>query len=547
MNRIVKIKQLSICALVIFTSALSPVFATTDAYIIKLISSSEVVDKSIASAIGESLDLTISSNALNEKANTRYILRAGYFDSYSQALRVAERYFQDSYPDFWIEQIANYSGALPEQHAELGTSQEVVASAQSSNAVIYNQDFSASPDNQLEMTATETSIDSTLHFPGRFGQVNSLIHGDFSDQANSQHSRHDLGIGLLYMDIGQEFAFRWGRQSASGGGMLGSFDGARLSYPLNKRISISMATGFPVVDQDNETNIDTYFYSISSEIKKIARFWDLHGFAITQTQDGIADRQAVGGAAHFSHDRIDLALALDYDLLFHKLNVLAISSDWRLPNESTELNVSAEHRLSRILQTSNALIGSSDESLVSLKEARGTQELFHLAQSQSDHINQIKLKLSQQINPKHKAIVSLGLSQTLNANESSAVDFNRLDRCYSVQWLGSDLIRQGDLTSVIFEYQTTASRDDFGINLKEDFPLSDELFIYSRLQGDYLRNKEDAGQEWTLQPSLGIKYALNDQWYINVNGDYRYGSSSLNGDVEKIRSYLYGLQVKHTF
>lgn len=405
-------------------------------------------------------------------------------------------------------------------------------------------------DSRVQVVSTTTSIDSTWHLPNKSGQIKSVILGNFATGYANEWDE-ETRLSQLYYDTGRssrlQLASRWGRQAAAGGGLSGTFDGARFSYLLTPSVQLNLATGFPVNTAFERADVETYFYSLSTDIGRIATHWELQAFVINQGREGLLERQAIGGDLHYLADRTRLNSSVDYDLLFEQFNRLSFGGETVLPNGKSRMVLNVEQRQNQTLRLSNALAGQTERSLVNLQRDLGTDSIKQLARDRTRNTRFIKVSLRHPATRNVEMVGDISWSLLDGAPASGGVDAIASDGAawnYAGQMIGSNLLRPGDMTVLAVRYSTTSPRDSYALSLDTRYPLQDNWRINPKVQFDYLSNNTDAGDEWRVQPSLGFQCSLRHQWRLNVESGINLGDTSLNGAPEDIWRYFVSLGVR---
>ncbi|MEM7282809.1 MAG: tetratricopeptide repeat protein, partial [Pseudomonadota bacterium] len=128
---------------------------------------------------------------------------------------------------------------------------------------------------------------------------------------------------------------RIGRQTRNGTGVLGRFDGLYLGYRFKPWVSFNAVLGRPVESPRFQYNDRRFFYGLSVNFESLLDGLDFTLFNHRQTVDGIEDRNAVGGEAHYSTNRWNVIAVTDYDLGYQTLNTALVSAHYRLGEETT--------------------------------------------------------------------------------------------------------------------------------------------------------------------------------------------------------------------
>lgn len=360
-------------------------------------------------------------------------------------------------------------------------------------------------------------------------------------------------ISRLHIDFGdtaETITSRLGRQSSSKGGVLTRFDGARVGYLVTDKIRLNVVAGFPVNLPYDGLETDKYFYGINFDLGRFADHWDFNTYFINQISDGIDDRRAVGGEVRFIGENASLYSLLDYDILYDDITVFLLTGNYLLPNKKTRINFQADFRGVPILSTSNALIGQVSPSLEALEDFIGEDELRRLASDRTLDSSFATLGMSQPLTDSIQIAGDISWSKIDGAPASGGVEaFESTgdDFYYSLQLIGSGMIKRGDVSSVGLRYVDTFYRDTYTFKLNSSYPLYDTFRISPRIQVDYRENKLRTGEQWRLIPGLRLEYIFGRTWRFEIDGEYRYADKELEGIADGKDGYAVALGFRKDF
>ena len=171
-----------------------------------------------------------------------------------------------------------------------------------------------------------------------------------------------------------------------------------------------------------------------------------------------------------------------YDILYDEVSVFLVTGNYPAQRQtrSAPLLISGVP----ILSTGNALIGQVSPSLEELEETIGEDELRRLAEDRT----------------LDSSLATLGVSQTLTNNLQVAgdVSWSKIDSApasggveamestgdefyYSLQLIGSGLVKQGDISSVGARYGDSKYRDTYSLTL--NIPATRSMTIFCSTPG----------------------------------------------------------------
>jgi len=343
-------------------------------------------------------------------------------------------------------------------------------------------------------------------------------------------------------DYNDSFSARVGRQRANSGGILNLFDGAVLGYRLTDSIKLNLGGGFIVDQSYDDFNTDRHFLGFSLDLGRFWNHWDYNVYFIDQVAEGIEDRRSIGLEARYTSERVSMFSLFDYDILYDEPVIMLFSSNWLLPNDLTRVFVSFDLRTSPILSTYNALMGSPVRSLDTLVNLLGEDEVQQLALDRTVESKYATVGLSHPINDDFQIAADIAWSNLGGAPGSGGVEpIDPLgdEYYYNLQFYGSNLILDGDLSSLSLRYADTKQRDTYSVLINSSYPYPSlrELKMSPKLRIDYRTNKNGPGDQWQFRPGLIIQYDFTRKWHLEVEGEYRWANRELEGLAEDKTGY----------
>lgn len=424
----------------------------------------------------------------------------------------------------------------------LGTTEDISAGAGreheyfGSMSVYYDRDESLYEDGEdiENISSLTTGFDATWRSRNDRFATEAVAIGSYEWSFLDRRNDYTR-VSRLYIDVedtGETMSSRLGRQSSSKGGVLSRFDGAQLGYRFLEKIRVNLVGGFPVNLPYDDLETDRYFYGINFDLGRFGDHWEFNTYFINQLADEIDDRRAVGGEARYIGRSGSLYSLLDFDILYDELSIFLLSGNYLLPNDKTRINIMADFRGVPILSTSNALIGQASPSLEELEESIGEDALRRLAEDRTLDSSFVTLGVSQPLTDNLQVAGDMSWSQIDGAPASGGVDsFESTgdEFYYSLQLIGSGLIKQGDISSFGLRYADSQFRDTYSFTLNSRYPLLEKLVVNPRLRIDYRENKIMAGDQWRFLPGLRLEYRLARNWRFEIDGEYRYADKELEG------------------
>ncbi len=274
-----------------------------------------------------------------------------------------------------------------------------------------------------------------------------------------------------------------GRQTTSDDGIFGTFDGARVAYPVTPSWSVRATAGDPVEDSGNGVDTQNKFQALALAYAPELSHWDTSVFVNREQFDGIRNRQAVGAELHYFVPSRSLVSYIDYDTAFHSINAIVLLGTVQLPDR-WQLTLDLERRNAPILTTENALIGQS-VSLPQLQQSFTMQQIFGLAEDRTPVLSSYIVSALKQMGERFQLILDVFSTEETATPASGGVEAfpgtAGRDLSYQVQILGSSLLRAGDFNQWVLRYDQTPTADTLGWQYIARFPLFGAWRIGPRL------------------------------------------------------------------
>ncbi|MFG6468170.1 tetratricopeptide repeat protein [Roseateles sp. BYS87W] len=144
---------------------------------------------------------------------------------------------------------------------------------------------------------------------------------------------------------------RLGRQSPTGGGVMGRFDGVQAGYRFAPRWRVNAVAGAPT---DPLLDTKRRFWGVSLDADEIAKGFGGSLYWIQQTVDGQSDRRGVGAELRMLAGPFTALGSLDYDPQLKGWNIVSTQSTWQ-GADNTIVNVLYDRRATPMLMLGNAL------------------------------------------------------------------------------------------------------------------------------------------------------------------------------------------------
>jgi tetratricopeptide (TPR) repeat protein len=408
----------------------------------------------------------------------------------------------------------------------------------------YRRDVNALDTEGQQVTQSALATDLYLTARGRTGDSDfqAQFSGGYLYDFMQDTAGNDTPVSNMYVDGANRrfgIALRLGRQSRSTGGVLRRFDGAWFSYRYVPWSKINLVAGYPGQTTLNGVERNQRFYGVSFDFGPFSDAWDFNTFLINQRADGITDLRAVGTEIrYFGNNRSFMSL-IDYDISFKELNTFLFLGNWTFPNKLT-LNAIADYRKSPVLTMSNALQGQPGESLSDLLTTPDEDQVRQLALDRTPDSRSFTIGSSRPLNETLQITGDINLtsrSGTPAFGGVGAIEGTGNDYRYSMQLIGSGLIKDGDITIIGVRYSnlTAAKISSFIVNTR--YPVNQIWRISPRLRVDFRQNKDDTRQ-WVAAPALRLESRWKKRLTLELDAGAEWSNHQLPDRTEKERAYF---------
>jgi len=199
----------------------------------------------------------------------------------------------------------------------------------------------------LDLTWRQRSAERDLRFVVRDTYTDDLERPDKSKNRLSS-------LYVDYKSLSDGYAVRFGRQSPTGNGIMGRFDGIAASVLTRQKVRFGAVAGIPT-DQFFESK--RRFYGASMDVDSIVPNVSTGLYVIQQTIDGELDRRAVGLELRYFKGGVSVFSQFDYDVVFNALNIATAQGTWIL-EDNTVFNGLYDRRSLTMFTLGNSLLFS---------------------------------------------------------------------------------------------------------------------------------------------------------------------------------------------
>ena len=310
----------------------------------------------------------------------------------------------------------------------------------------------------------------------------------------------DRSIGLLG---------RIGRQANNDYGILGTFDGLFLSWQFRPSWAINAAGGYPVEQLILAPQTQDRFETLALAYAPRGAHWDASLFAANETFEGFKARRAVGIEGRYLASNASLVGVIDYDTQFRSLNTASVVGTLQLPARWS-VSFDAERRNSPVLNTRNALIGTTFTDLAELEQAGFTlDQINQLAKDRTPITDNYSITVNKPLTPRLQITAIVSATETGATPASAgvaAIPASGMLLTYQGQLYGSSLWRSGDFHVLTLTYGKTVIGRIESLSTNSRFPIFGAWRLGPRFTINRLNADTDNSTQTTYVPSILLDY-----------------------------------------
>ena len=403
----------------------------------------------------------------------------------------------------------------------------------------------------VDASTLANDIDVTARRRGERYDFQARLSGSYAYDSLGDGSGSETSVSTLYLDGADRnrgVSFRLGRQSRNSGGVLGRFDGLLLGYKLTDWMTLNGVAGFPVANTDNRVETGRRLYGLSIDWGTFADAWDFNTFIIEQNADGILDRRGIGGEVRYFDPSRSLLTFVDYDISYEDLNTFILLGTWILPTQTT-INASFDYRNSPVLTTTNALQSQTVSSINELRDLFSDSEIRTLAEDRTASVKTLTAGVSHPFTEHFQVggdVTATTLSDTSASGGIEAVPGTGWEYFYSVQFIGSSLIKPGDISIMGLRYADGDNANTVSGTLNTRYPVNHQWRLNPRFRLDY-RDNDDGTTQWIKAPSFRTEYRWRKRYRFEGEAGAEWSSQQLDEDSSDTSSYFLSLGYRYDF
>lgn len=316
----------------------------------------------------------------------------------------------------------------------------------------------------------------------------------------------------------RSYLYRMGRQTGSGGGVLGRFDGVLLGYSPNSTWRINGVIGTPVEFYNSDAEKKT-FAGMNLDLTRLPEQWSGSGYFIHQKVAGIVDRQAIGVEAHYFDAQRNYSGLLEYDTLFKAVNIATLQGNWNT-EEGSNYNLLLDHRKAPSLQVTNALVGQPAQSIAAIMQSGTSAETLRAdAQALSATSNLFLVGMTRPYSEHWRWGGDFRIANTSGTGASgfqSAMPGTGNSYTYTMQAIANNLFIENDLSVISASYVDDPRFKGRSLlfnrveTLRQNWRLDMSLQLYAESDVSGVITKR-------ITPSLKLNYHLSDS--VSLEGE----------------------------
>jgi len=409
--------------------------------------------------------------------------------------------------------------------------------------------------NNVPSTTTQSLVDqsmliTTLDASERYLSEEYDNRVVFSDVAawnflDNQPSRNRLNAA--YGEVKnrvQNYAFRLGRQSSSGAGVLGRFDGLSASYGNPNEMSVSAVAG---------ALSDYYQVSKPVFVGGSVNKGPVLLYAINQRAESTTDRRALGAEYRYYEGSTSAFALVDYDIYFKALN--AMQALGTVGAYGGTINFMLDHRKTPSLSIRNALIGAGTTSIDELLQTMSVSSLRDLAEARTATSNSGQIGMTYPLAQQWQVGGDLRVSNTTGLPASGTTPIEGIlpstpsrgtEMSLTGQVIGNSLYTDNDIWSGSITFNASNAVNGYNIFLYNYNVFSGGWTMNTSLQYYRLKDQFDTTTS-LISPVVRGTYRIRQQLYADMDCGLEFTDSSGPQQTTKTRRFSFSAGLRWDF
>lgn len=391
------------------------------------------------------------------------------------------------------------------------------------------QELEIAGEDSVPLDALFTDVDGLVSWNGT--QVDAQLRisathvQDFSDRAAERSDESRFRLGRVYADLehdGWGTSVRFGRQSNYDTGASGRFDGLVIEQKVGASSTLGIAAGYLIDSSFDGVRDDRPFVSLFYQHSFYDGKLDISPYLVTQTFDGVKDREAVGVRGRWIGEQLRLQTAIDYDVHHAVLNNAFVNGTWAF-TRATNVSWNMSRRRTPFLTTRNALIGQGDMELSELERDLVGLSLEDLALDRTSVNDVVGMTLSHRFNERWRLTTDATVSRLSGTEDSQGVvGFpSRQDVYVSARLLADQIFGAGTSSSMWLRHSVSDASKTTALFWDNRFNITDSLWFFPRLRYDYRVFDDSSRKETRTVPSMRLiwRYARRVRFELESGYD----------------------------
>lgn len=320
-----------------------------------------------------------------------------------------------------------------------------------------------------------------------------------------------------------------GRQTLNADGILGRFDGALLSWQPLPMLKVDLVGGAPASSRyDLPFKNERYFYGAGIGLGPYFGGLEATLYAIEQRDRWLVDREAIGSDLRYV-DLNKFAFGnVDYDIRLQRLNAAVFSGSWTLLDKST-IYGGADYRRTPYLSTWNVLLNQPFATLYDMLRAQTetTQQLQQSVIDQTPIYKSAMIGFSHPLSDRLQIAADATIVNLTQPIPQTAANSSLLatlpagnEYYYSLQLIGSDIIKAGDMFIGSLRYAQQPMLKEYVLDFNTRYPLTNDWLLGPRLRLGYAVGSGTDLKQYTVLPSFLVDY----YWSSDLNLELEVGA-----------------------
>jgi tetratricopeptide (TPR) repeat protein len=332
---------------------------------------------------------------------------------------------------------------------------------------------------------------------------------------------------------------RFGRQSATNGGVLGLFDGAVAQWGFTDNWRVGGVVGQPADPQLGGTK--KTFYGGIVEAENVGGKWGGNVFAIRQNVSGYEDRSGVGGELRYFDAGWNVYSVFDYDPTFRATNIAMIQGNINFPT-GTSLNILFDYRRTPTLQLTNALVVDPNQSISQTVQTLGLSETRDIAKAVTPLSRVAFFGVTQQLNQQWTVGGDFRIS-SLSGTEPIGTNFPGVPSTgnvytYNLQTIATGLTPYQDI--LVLNGSVLRSRDLDAVQFGLDFRFTVwQDFLIEPLYRWYRQTDNNDTKLTRQTPGLHVLWRIRERFSLEAEADYEMSHTNSPVIVDNVRRRFY--------